>query len=500
MLRFFITFLFVCASVLSVSGQVTTNGFLNLPRTEAPGTLLSHPITNGSEPIGRTTSVNYLNGWIIVGAEQPGSRPGSDWQMRVYDIEDPETPVRRFPSDFGLAYPDDAWFFGNVGVHAHGTMQSESLLLPQVIRVADFGGLVELGGTNGIPTLAQMPMGYDRGSMAGPWDVNALWYFDPDANIDIEQAYLTEFGYVGFNTVASIDHVGQFGGGDWHPMLFGDLLIMARSGAAANDGVVVYRLEYHNFDDPVREDRSITPHFVGSMNAGFQGYWPNLFSDGTGLYVIGSTTDILIGADITQAADPAGDGSVTLAASLPVPGFTNASYPAYQDQFGFIHNRKVDMTLFLAGDANPIVLTLDEANPPRQPGAPALPPGAIAGVDTSQMSLPLGNLWLTGGYPIPGTNQGLGVWVHQQAPDTTAPFVSYHIPQANRTNYPRHAPLSFLLHEHSRAGGPRNGIDFTVRPVGAGDVLGAAVDGFLIHDFSGVLSFTPDVGLDADTT
>ena len=120
------------------------------------------------------------------------------------------------------------------------------------------------------------------------------------------------------------------------------------------------------------------------------------------------------------------------------------------------------MTRFLAGDANPIVLTLNEV---------------ATGVNTSQMSLPLGNLWLTGGYPIPGFNQGMGVWVHQQAADTTPPRVSYHIPQANRTNYPRHAPLSFLLHEHPRNGGPRNGIDFTVRPVQAGDTLGAAVRG-----------------------
>jgi hypothetical protein len=124
------------------------------------------------------------------------------------------------------------------------------------------------------------------------------------------------------------------------------------------------------------------------------------------------------------------------------------------------------MTRFLAGDANPIDLTLNE-------GAPNF-------ADTSQMSLPLGNLWVTGGYPhLHGTanyqRQGMSIWVHQQDPDTTAPRVTFHIPQANRTNYPRHAPLSFLVHEHPRHGGPRNGIDFTVRPVGEGDVLGAFV-------------------------
>ncbi len=483
--------------------QVTTSGFQNLPRAEAPGTLLSHPVTNGSEPIGRTTSINYLNGWIIVGAEQPGSRPGSDWQMRVYDIANPADPVRRFPSDFGLPaaqYPNNSWIFGNYGWNAHGTAQYGNLLVPDPIRVNGFGGLVERGSTNGIPGLINLPLWYNRSSQAGPWNATLLWYDTDDSDIRISRSVVGQNGLVNNRLLGTFDHVGPYGGGDWHPMFFGDLLIMARSGGAATDGVVVYRLNYLNMDDGDPANDAVTPSLVGSLSGGFQGYWPNLFSDGTGLFVIGSTTNILMGADITSATLPGANVDIRTVASMTVPDFTNASYPVYQDNFGFIHNRKIDMSRFLAGDANPIVLTLNEANPPRPPGAPALPNGALAGVNTSQMSLPLGNLWLTGGYPIPNFNQGMGVWVHQQAPDTAPPRVSYHIPQANRTNYPRHAPLSFLLHEHPRNGGPRNGVDFTVRPVQAGDTLGAAVAGFLVHDFSGILTFTPDTGLAADTT
>ncbi|MBK8040725.1 MAG: immunoglobulin domain-containing protein [Verrucomicrobiaceae bacterium] len=491
--------IFFLTLVGSVTAQVTTTGFDNAARTEAPGTLLSHPVTNGSEPIGRTTSINYLNGWIIVGAEAPGSREGSDLSLRVYDISDPANPVRRLPSDFGLSYPNNLWIQDNYGWNAHGTAQYGNLLLPAPIRVNGFGGLVELGGTNGIPNLGNLPLWYNRSSQAGPWEATLLWYGTPDSDIEISRLSVVN-NFVNRRVLATFDHVGQYGGGDWHPMFFGDLLIMARSGPAGNDGIVVYRLSYNNMDDGDANNDSITPQPVGSLQGGFQGYWPNLFSDGTGLYVIGSTTNILIGADITSATMPGANVNLQTVASLTVPGFSNASYPAYQDNFGFIHNRKVDMTRFLAGDANPIVLTLNETNPPRQPGAPALPQGAITGVNTSQMSLPLGNLWLTGGYPIPGTNQGLGVWVHQQAPDTTPPRVSYHIPQNGRTNYPRHAPLSFLVHEHPHSGGPRNGIDFTVRAVGENDVLGAFVPGFLIHDFSGNMTFTPDVPLAADTT
>ncbi len=491
----------LCFAVGTAAAQVaTTQGFLNLPRTEAPGTLLSHPVTNGSEPIGRTTSINYLNGWIIVGPENPGSRPGSDLVMRVYDISDPINPIRRFPSDFGLNYPNNGWLQGNYGWNAHGTAQHGNLLLPDPIRVNGFGGLVERGGSNGVPLLSQLRLWYNRTSQAGPWSATLLWYDTDDTDIVISRPDIGPDGLARPQFLGSFDHVGPYGGGDWHPMFFGDLLIFARSGSAANDGVVVYRLSYENFDDADPANDRVTPHYVSSLPGGFQGYWPNLFSDGTGLYVIGSTTNILIGADITQAVEPGGDDGMHVAASLTVPAFTNASYPVYQDQFGFIHNRKVDMTRFLAGDANPVVLTLNEAAPPRPAGAPALPEGALVGVNTSQMSLPLGNLWLTGGYPIPTFNQGMGVWVHQQAADTTPPRVTYHIPQANRTGYPRHAPLSFLVHEHPRNGGPRNGIDFTVRPVQAGDMLGAFVPGFLIHDFSGNMTFTPDAGLAADTT
>ncbi|MBL9131689.1 MAG: hypothetical protein JNG86_10845, partial [Verrucomicrobiaceae bacterium] len=266
------------ALVVSAVAQVTTTGFNNAARTEVPGTLLSHPVTNGSEPIGRTTSINYLNGWIIVGAESPGSRPGSDLSLRVYDISDPANPVRRLPSDFGLSYPNNLWIQDNYGWNAHGTAQYGNLLLPAPIRVNGFGGLVELGGTNGIPNLGNLPLWYNRSSQAGPWEATLLWYDTPDSNIEISRLSVVN-NFVNRRVLATFDHVGPFGGGDWHPMFFGDLLIMARSGGAARDGVVVYRLSYNNMDDGNAANDSITPQFVGSLSGGFQGYWPNLFSD-----------------------------------------------------------------------------------------------------------------------------------------------------------------------------------------------------------------------------
>jgi hypothetical protein len=497
-------FCFALILATSARAQVTTTGFSNQARTEAPGTLLSHPITNGSEPIGRTTSINYLNGWIMVGGEAPGSRGGSDLELRVYDISNPASPVRRTPSNFGHTYPNNSWHQGNAGWNAHGTAQNGTVLLPEVMRVQTFGGTVERGVwflNNGVPNINNFPIGWNRSAQAGPWLASFPWYGSPDAPFTLQRIWQTPGGNIQ-PTLATFDHTGSYGGGDWHPMFFGDLLIYARSGSAARDGVVVYRLQYNNFDDPDPADRSITPQYVASLPGGFEGYWSTFYSDGTGLYVIGAATNVVMAADITPATLPGGDDSVSLIASLTVPGLTNAPYPVFQDQFGFIHNRKIDMNRLITGDPNPIVLTLNESSPPVPAGSPAAP----SGVNTSQMSLALGNLWLTGGYPG-GTlgqpsylSQGMGVWVHQQAPDTAPPRVAYHIPQAGRTNYPRHAPLSFLIFEHPRNGAARNGIDFLVRPVGAGDTLGTAVDGFLIHDFSGVTTFTPTSRLAADTT
>ncbi len=500
--RAILAFLLALAPV-TLRAQVTTTGFLNEARPEAPGTLLSAPWENGSQNLGRTTTLNYVNGWLIVGGESPGSVfPGSDLIKRVYDISDPENPVRRHPSDFGLVYPNNFWIQDNDGWNAHGSAQSGPYTLPGVMRVATFGGPVELGGTAGIPRLSNMPLLYNRSSMAGPWYATLQWYGGgqtPSGIFEIRRPRVVG-GMVNSpgDLLATFDHAGNFGGGEWHPMFFGDLLIYARSGFAANDGVVVYRLSYTNFEDGNPANDQVGVQYVGSLEGGFQGYWPNLFSDGTGLYVIGSATDILTSANITNAADPAtsSENPVTTGPTLTIPGFTNASYPVYQDRYGFIHNRKIDMTDFLAGAGmSSIELTLNET---------------ATGVDTTQMSLPLGNLWITGGYPNGGVNaqnpwgvrsQGMAVWVHQQASDETAPSVSYHIPQNGRANYPRFAPLSFLLHEHPRHGGIRNGIDFAVRPVGPdGNSLGAAVPGYLIHDFSGVVTFTPEGGLAANTT
>jgi hypothetical protein len=109
-------------------------GFLNAARPEAPGTLLSHPVANGSATLGRTTTINYVNGWLIIGGEGPGSAEPYDLIKRVYDISNPANPVRRYPLDFGLDYPGNRWIQNTDGWNAHGSAQSGPYLLPLVMR------------------------------------------------------------------------------------------------------------------------------------------------------------------------------------------------------------------------------------------------------------------------------------------------------------------------------------------------------------------------------
>ncbi len=473
-----LAFAALCSPVVA---QSTTSGFLNLARTENPGTLLSHPDDNDSADIGRTTTVQYLRGWVMIGGEAPGSRPNSDLKMRVYDISNPDQPVRKLPSDFGLSYSD--WQQGNYGWNAHGSAQVKNDLFPQTIRVNQWGGTPERGGTNGIPHAHNgSPFGgWNRSAQAGAWLATMKWYGSADSMYEIRKSIPAGNGFTS-KLLATFDHSGNFGGGDWHPMFFGDLLVYARSGAADRDGIVIYRMIYNDFDDP--QNMSITPQFVTTLDARFQGYWPTFYGDGQSLYVVNAASGLLMGADITAASEPGGSDEIIKLPELVTP-LSNAQYPVYQDQYGFIHNKKFDMNKFIAGDPNPVVLELDET---------------ANNADTTQMSLPLGNLWLTGGYQHGSRSQGMSVWVQQKAPDTTKPKVAFHIPQSGRANYPRFAPLSFLIHEVPRDGGPIAGEDFLVRKVGAGDTLGTSVTGHTIFDMSGVLTFTPDTGLDADAT
>ena len=216
--------------------QVSTQGFLNLPRSEVPGTLLSDPYSNDSIYLGRTTTVQYLNGWVIVGGEGPGSATidgvNRDLHLRIYDISDPAQPIRRLPSDFGLPigenewYEGDVWYSGNYGSNAHGSFHVENFLGRPYIYVEEFGGIVQKTNINTTFDLSgkrvdRLGISTNRSGMSGRFNATLSWYEKDDvsfAPFEIKKEVLHEDGRYEKVILATIDHKGEFGGGNWHPI------------------------------------------------------------------------------------------------------------------------------------------------------------------------------------------------------------------------------------------------------------------------------------------
>ncbi|GEM_PF-1884502 len=494
----FIYILFIATFVVSnVSLAQTESGFLNLPQNALPGTLLSHPDDNDSFNTGRTTTLNYLNGWLIVGAESPGSASGSDKQTRVYDLTDPSMPIRLFPSDFGRNY--SSWHRGNTGYNAHAQAMVGNSLWPEGIYVNSWRGPIENDEDgNPRPWHDLQASGFNRSSLMSPWYASMTWYGGGQGEFVISKKFREGNDYE-LRELARYNHTGRFGGKGWHPIFFGDLLIYARSAQGSGNGVVVYRLNYNNFENPAQA--SVDLELVASSSEALFGYWPNLYGNNRDkLYMFGTQRNHIQVMDLTAAVDPSVDGNdiVTIRQDNDFPGWpntiSNATYPAYQDQYSFVHRYKFDMDKFIAGEpaSEYRVLELNERE---------------HNVDTSQMSLPLGNLWITGGKGTssgqtrngPG-RQGMAIWVQDSEPDRQAPRVGYHIPQAGRVNYPRWAPLSFIINETPYARAPEVGREFTVRKVNEDGSLSDSITGFTIRSFSSEITFTPHEPLDENAT
>ena len=112
----------------------------------------------------------------------------------------------------------------------------------------------------------------------------------------------------------------------------------------------------------------------------------------------------------------------------------------------------------------------------------------------SQYLLPLGNLLISGGYSFEGRD-AIGIWCHDENPDTLGPYVGYHIPQDGQSNFPVGAPISLVIAEELESFTIVSGESLIVRPVG-----GQPLD--IWHSFShdGVLTITPKQYFTEDTT
>lgn len=419
-----------------------TPGFPNVPQTAG------QPLSGLIAPEqGRTAILAYHNGILFSVPEVPSSQPGADFQVRTWSLSDPTQP-QLLTIEGQTPMP----------INAHGYLKSGDYLVlgsnwPPGSEWS-FQATAPLTVERG-PYPDLMCAGV-RGCLFDPWFVtDTYWSYgevEGDATLSLRGAQL-----------ASWDHLGTTGV-IGHPFLVGDLLIFASD--QSRTGVATY-----DVSDPTN------PVLLDVLTeGGAGGYWPELWGGDGKLYVVFPYRSGGNGMRVVDATDPT---DLRFVADVSLPG-AQAMYAQFQDEYAFIGDHKVDMRTFQS------VLNFNSATVER-PGEPG-----VYGMDISQFALPIGNLLIGGGV---GVNEGMSVWAHQSAPDTRGPSVGFHIPQAGRSGYPVGAPITLLIHETLETPTIVNGLTFIVRPLG-----GSAIDGKLTFAFDDILTFTPDLPLDADTT
>jgi hypothetical protein len=270
---------------------------------------------------------------------------------------------------------------------------------------------------------------------------------------------------------------------EWEPLgdhgiagnsiLLGNILFITSD--ATMRGVAAYDIS------PVFNNPPEDPVLVDRLNGLIGGYLGAIWQD----YLVlagGSDRDILQIIDISDVTNMRLIKTFDLSGDEALNAGTNVPYVQTQDQFIFTRRHKINM------ETLELVYEFDEVGNNR-------PTGSVSGqIDMSQYLLPLGNLLISGAYSFEGRD-AIGVWCHDANPDTTGPFVGYHIPQDGQNNFPIGAPISLVIAEELETFTIVNGESLIVRPVG-----GQAID--VWHSFShdGVLTITPKQYFTEDTT
>ncbi|MEM8932720.1 MAG: Ig-like domain-containing protein, partial [Acidobacteriota bacterium] len=446
---------FVLASLVLAAGpladptiaQVPTivPGFPNVAQT--PGAILSGLNAPGQ---GRTAIIAYHNGILYTLPELPSSQPGSDFQVRTWDLSDPTAPVET--AQLGVS---------PMPINAHGYFKSGDYLIAGANwpPEAPWSFRYDTPGSNVRTEYPDLLCAGTRGCLFGPFFVGQTWwsYGEIEGTATFQRDWVES---------ANWDHLGDTGV-IGHPFLLGDLLIFASD--QSRTGVATY--DVSDSSNPVLLDVLTT--------GGAGGYWPDLWSGDGKLYIVFPYRTGGNGMRVVDATDPS---DLQFVADVPLPG-DESMYVQFQDEYAFLGSHKVDMRTFES------VLDLDGANTTR-------PSDGGTGINTSQFLLPIGNLLVTGGI---GPNQGMAIWAHQATPDTRGPTVTYHRPLAGQSSYPVDAPLSFLIHETLETPTIVNGTTFVVRPID-GPNAGQAVVGELTFAFNDILTFAPDADLESDRT
>lgn len=466
---------FALAVALSFAGTAAAQDFPNVARVA--GELLAGPVAPEQ---GRTAIVAWHGGRVVSVPEGPGSQPGADLQIRVVSLEalDATGPsVTVVPAHTS-------------GFHAHGYYQTGAYLFVGPHCLGDaldpcngtyphdiWGNALRIGGAGtpiGDSELRRGDIDNETGLLLGsvqragaqsPWGLNDFWTYNTIGgdmwlavrrNNDWVYDWANGGAPVGPAITAAWDHLGLTGVTGF-PFLMGNILIVASD--QAGSGVATY--DVSDLSNPVLLD------VLKESNPG--GYWPEIYGhylffprrDGEG--GVGSQAGFMV----VDFEDPS---NLQVVANRNLEG--SNQYVTFQDEFAFMNRYKIDLRTF------EVALELETV------------PGVI---DASQFALPVGNLVVTGGYGTDGP--GLAVWAHQAEPDTRGPFVAYHVPVPDQTNYPVELPITLSIPESLRTETIVDGVSLVLRPVG-----GAPVATWHAFSQGKLLTVTPQQPLDPDTT
>ncbi len=438
----------LATAILSVPTALLAQGFPNVPRTA--GELLAGPVAPEQ---GRTAIIAWHGERIVSVPEIPGSQGGADWQMRVVDINDPANPVVTLLPAHASGFHAHGYFHSGpylyVGPHC---LTSANLpcgsggpdLWRDSLRIGGSGTAIgssqlrraSMEGDNGLPI-----GGVDKSGAQSPWGVRDFWTYNAVSGptfLAVRRSlasWIYDWPNGGAPTgpaiMSSWDHLSQTGVIGF-PFIMGNILIFASD--QSGTGVAAYDIS--NPAAPVLLD------VLKDENPG--GYWPEVYGhyiffprrDGEG------GTGSSAGFMVVDFSDPT---NLTVVADRNLPG--SNQYVTFQDEYAFMNRYKIDMRTFEP------VLTL------------ATVPGVI---DASQFALPVGNLLVTGGYGTDGP--GLAIWAHQAAADNRSPFVAYHVPRPDQTNYSIHCPITLSIPETLRTETIIDGVSLIVRPVGGSPI------------------------------
>ena len=404
------------ALLLAPAGLASAAGFANVPRT--PGEFISG--THAPQQ-GRTAVIAYHNGILFTVPETASSAPGSDFQVRTWDLADPANPIEL--EQLGIT-PGP--------IQSHGYLKEGDMLVLGSNWPPTAPWSFRADPTYGSLTRTEHPHDgvYIRGHLYQPWYIgDVYWSYSAlggDAYIELRGDRLSEWDHLGTTGVIG------------HPFLIGNLLIFASD--QTRTGVATY-----DVSDPTN------PILLDVLKEGGPGgYWPEIWGGDGKLLIVFPYRSGAHGMRVVDVTDPT---DLKFVADTPLPG-AEPMYAQFQDGYGFLGSHKVDMTTYES------VLQFDYQNAVRTTD------GGV-GLDVSQFALPLGNLLITGGA---SSGQGMAVWAHQAEPDTRGPSVGYHIPRAGQTDYPTTAAISLLIHETLETATIVNGTTFIVRPLGGSPI------------------------------